>query len=129
VGIDQLRRIREERDIPKPRKWYTISRVSPKRQKKLLEQKATLEADKEFYKEIWLASAHVCQCGCQAKLGKEPLLQFFHHLLFKSKYPQFRHTPENIMILHPDCHNSYHANPLTRPEVTRRQKEAEKILL
>ena len=128
MGIEQLRYIAEHKNDPKPVKKYSIPKVSKKRAKKMLEDKATFEADKEFYKEIWLASPHICQCGCKAKLGKEPLTTFFHHLLFKSKYPQFRHTHENIMILHPDCHNSYHTNPDTRPEVKRRQQEAAKLL-
>jgi CRISPR-associated protein Cas8b1/Cst1 subtype I-B len=127
MGLRELQNIRDHRDDPKPAKRYSIPKVSKKRAKKLLEQKATIEADKEFYKEIWLASPHVCQCGCKAKLGKEPLTTMFHHLLFKSKYPDLRHTPENIMILHPDCHNSYHTNPLSRPEITRRQEEVLKL--
>lgn len=128
MGLKELQNIRDHRDDPKPVKKYSIAKVSKKRAKKMLENKATFEADKQFYLEIWLASPHICQCGCKANLGKEPLTTFFHHLLFKSKYPQFRHTPENIMILHPDCHNSYHTNPDSRPEVGRRQKEAEKVL-
>jgi len=129
MGLQELQNIRDHRNDPKPVKKYSIPKVSKKRAKKILEDKATFEADKEFYKEIWLASPHFCQCGCKAKLGKESLTTFFHHLLFKSKYPQFRYTPENIMILHPDCHNSYHTNPDSRPEIKRRQSEAIKMLL
>lgn len=127
MGLRELQNIRDHRDDPKPVKKYTIRKVSEKRAKKLLEQKATAEADKEFYVKIWAASGRFCQCGCHAKLGKEPLTTMFHHLLFKSKYPDLRHTPENIMLLHPNCHNAYHANPLNRPEVTRRQQEVLKL--
>jgi hypothetical protein len=129
MGIEQLRSIRDHRDDPKPVKKYSISKVSKKRAKKILEQKATQEKDWEFYLAIWAASPHRCQCGCAAKLGKEPLTTMFHHLLSKkpSEYPELRHTPENIMILHPSCHNAYHSNPLNRPEVTRRQQEVLKL--
>lgn len=127
MGLHELQNIRQHRDDHKPIKKYTIPKVSAKRAKKILEQKVTLEADKEFYKAIWAASPHRCQCGCAAKLGKQPLTTMFHHLLFKSKYPDLRHTAENIMILHPACHNAYHSNPLNRPEVIRRQQEVLKL--
>jgi 5-methylcytosine-specific restriction endonuclease McrA len=127
MGYQQLQDIRDRRNDIKVKKKYVIPKVSKKRAKQILEQKATLEADHEFYKAIWAASGHYCQCGCHARLGKEPLTTMFHHLLFKSKYPDLRHTPENIMILHPNCHNAYHANPLNRPEVTRRQLEVLKL--
>jgi 5-methylcytosine-specific restriction endonuclease McrA len=127
MGLEQLQNIREHRNDPKIKKKYTIPKISKKKAKQLLEQKATFEADKEFYIQIWAASPHFCQCGCHARLGKEPLTTMFHHLLFKSKYPDLRHTPENIMILLPACHNAYHANPLNRPEVTRRQQEVIKL--
>jgi len=123
MGLIELQNLRDHRDDPKPVKKYSIRKVSKKKAKKILEQKATLEEDKNFYEQIWLASPHRCQCGCRASLGKEPLATMFHHLLFKSKYPDLRHTPENIMLLLPSCHNAYHANPLNRPEVTRRQSE------
>jgi len=127
VSIESIRAIKEQATLPKVKKKYVIPKISAKRAKKILEEKATFEADKEFYKEIWAASPHHCQCGCHARLGKEPLTTMFHHLLFKSKYPDLRHTPENIMLLHPNCHNAYHANPLNRPEITRRQAEVLKL--
>lgn len=129
MGAEEIRRLKEQALEPKAKKVYQIPKVSKKRQKRLLEEKATFEADKEFYREMWLASPHVCQCGCKAKLGKEPFTTYFHHLLAKkpSEYPELRHCPENIMILHPDCHNAYHSNPLNKPEVIRRQAEVLKL--
>lgn len=128
MGLRELQNLREHRDDPKPVKKYTIPKVSKKRAKKILEQKATFEQDKLFYAEIWIASPHICQCGCKKKLGKEPLTTFFHHLLFKAQYPELRHTPENIMILHPECHNAYHTFPDSRSEVQRRQAQVLTLL-
>jgi len=122
-ALENMLKARTPREKKKPK---PLRRVSPKRQKQLEDDRATFEADKEFYREIWLASPHRCTCGCNAKLGKEPLTTFFHHLLFKAQYPQYRYCPPNIMILHPDCHNAYHTNPLNRPEVMRRREIAEK---
>jgi 5-methylcytosine-specific restriction endonuclease McrA len=129
MGIEDIRRMKDAAKEPKVKKHYSIPKVSEKRKKQIEADKQTFEKDKEFYKEIWLASPHSCQCGCSRRLGKEPMTTFFHHLLFKAKYPQFRHTPENIMILHPECHNAYHAMSDSRPEIVRRAKEAEKLLL
>lgn len=127
MGAEQIRLLKQAALEPKIKKKYSIPKISPKRAKRILADKATFEADKEFYIQIWAASPHKCQCSCKAKLGKEPLTTFFHHLLFKAQYPELRHVPENIMILHPDCHNAYHSNPLNRPEVMRRQNEILKL--
>lgn len=124
-----LNRLQNARNKKEKRPPQPIAKVSAKKAKEIREDKNTLLIDKEFYAEIWLASPHVCQCGCKQKLGKEMLTTFFHHLLFKAKYPAFRWTPENIMLLHPDCHNAYHSNPDNRPEIKRRQLEAIKLLL
>lgn len=87
-----------------PKKVYYIPKVSAKRKLQIADDKILFEQDKVFYKEVWLASKHECQ-ACGAKLPKEPLTLFFHHLLPKAIYPQFRHTFENIMVLCPDCHS------------------------
>ena len=62
------------------------------------------EQDKQFYSEIWDEREHVCfETGVY--LGSEPYTTMFHHVLPKSKYPQFRHCKWNIVLLHPDVHN------------------------
>lgn len=129
MGLLELQKLKDEAKLPKLKKRYTIPKVSKKRLKQMEDDKATFEQDKIFYAEIWAASPHKCQCGCNVNLGKEPLTTFFHHLLEKAKYPMFRHTPENIMILAPICHNAYHSMASNRPEVIKRRKEAEKLLL
>ena len=110
------------------KKIYRIPKVSPKRKLQIVEDKALLEQDKIFYKEIWDASPHVCgECGCS--LGKEPLTIFFHHLFPKSVYPQFRHTPENIIILCSTCHSGVELNLSRFPAVLRRKEEVGRVLL
>lgn len=122
-ALENLRKAKKKKP-PKVKK--PMRRISEKKQKEKVNERATFEADKEFYREIWVASPHRCTCGCNAKLGKEPLTTMFHHLLEKAQYPEYRHCPPNIMILHPDCHSAYHSNPLNRPEVMRRREIAEK---
>jgi 5-methylcytosine-specific restriction endonuclease McrA len=128
MGLQELQNIREHRNDPKVKKIYRIPKVSAKKAKQLLEQKATAEADWEFYLQIWAASPHWCfECG--KRLGKEPLTLFFHHLLEKRNYPQFRHTPENITILCPDCHSQVESNIDKCPKTKERRLLAEKTLL
>jgi len=128
MGIDFVRNLKAMADEPKPKKTYTIPKVSKKRAKKIEYQKKVLELDKEFYKEIYLASPHWCQnCGC--KLPKEPQTFMFHHLLEKRNYPELRHIPENIMILCLQCHSKAETNIDFAPKIKERRLQAEKELL
>jgi 5-methylcytosine-specific restriction endonuclease McrA len=85
--------------------------------------------DDIFYEEIWQASPHVCQCGCRAKLTAPWKRSYFHHLLPKQSYPAFRHIPENIMLLTPNCHDKAEKKVIKMPEVEKRTREAVKLLL
>lgn len=116
-----------EKDPPKEKK--PIARQSEKAKAQAADEKKLFAADKDFYADIWNSSPHICQCGCKAKLGKEPLTLFFHHLLPKSQYPEFRHTPENIMILSPDCHSQVEVDIDKRPAVKARRDEVYKLLI
>lgn len=107
----------------KPKEKKPIPKISAKKRERNKEQAEVLAADKEFYSEIWAASPHKCQCGCNASLGKEPLTTMFHHVLFKAIYPAFRHEASNIMLLLPACHTAYHNNPDSRPLIKKRQFE------
>lgn len=124
--LDRLRAIRQKRE---PKKQKPIARVSEKRKAEIAEEKKLTALDKLFYLEVWTASPHVCQCGCGKSLGREPLTLFFHHLLPKAIYPQFRHTPENIMLLSPDCHSAVESNLDNRPRVRQRREEVYKLLI
>lgn len=125
--LDERRNhINAGRPIPEKKK-YTIPKVSAKRAAKIEEDKQTFEQDKIFYKEVWDASPHVCQ-ECSKKLGKEPLTLFFHHLLPKRNFPQFRHTPENIIILCADCHQQAETDLDKVPAVRRRTNEVAALL-
>jgi|GEM_PF-5456503 len=128
VNADVLARLVAARTPREKKKPQPLKQMSEKTKAKQAEEKAVLAADKDFYLEIWLASPHVCG-ECSNKLGKEPLTLFFHHLLPKAKYPQFRHTPENIMILCPDCHTQAEVDLDKVPKVKKRRDEVEKLLI
>lgn len=128
MSIEHIRKLKQEAQEPKPKKKYTIPKVSKKRQKKLEDQKELLKLDEEFYKEVWAASPHKCQnCGC--RLPKTPYNWMFHHLLEKRNYPQYRHTPENIMILCLMCHSKCETNIDFAPRIKKRREEVERLLL
>lgn len=125
MGLKELQNIREHRDEPKPVKKYTIPKISKKRQKKLDAQKDLQKLDHDFYKEVWAASPHSC-VECKRKLGRIPNTMYFHHLLPKRNYPQYRHVPENIAIVCADCHQQVEVNIDKTPIVKALTLEAEK---
>lgn len=124
MSIEHIRKLKQEAQEPKPKKKYTIPKVSKKRQKKLEDQKEQQKLDEAFYKEVWAASPHSCQ-NCNCKLPKTPYNWMFHHILEKRNYPQFRHTPENIAILCLECHSKCETNIDFAPRMKTRRQEAE----
>lgn len=124
MGLREIQNLKSKANDPKPIKKYTIPKVSKKRQKKLEEQKDLLKLDEAFYKEVWTASAHMCQ-NCDCRLPKTPYNWMFHHLLEKRNYPQFRHTPENVAIVCLECHSKCETNIDFAPRMKARRQEAE----
>lgn len=90
------------------------------------------QIDRLFYKQVWdnefyrvLSNGEIImtkspRCwNCFSRLGEEPNLLFFHHILEKRNFPQFRHIRENICILCPICHNQYETFPDKVPKIQR----------
>lgn len=125
MSIDHIRNLKALADEPKAKKYYSIPKVSKKRQKKLEDQKDMQKLDHQFYMEIWRSSPHTC-VECKRKLGKTPSTLFFHHLLPKRLYTNFRHVPENICLLCADCHSQTEVNIDKTPIVKALTLEAEK---
>jgi hypothetical protein len=59
--------------------------------------------DHLFFKEIWKKRPHKSEVS-GTYLGREALSVYFHHILPKSKYPEFRNLEENIILLTADEH-------------------------
>ncbi len=104
-----------------------LKKMSEKQVFKMTLKKELFEEDKKFYLKIWEdeiwrddspgmipTEYPKCEC-CKKSLGSEPNLMFFHHILEKRNYPQFRHMRWNIAIVCPDCHSSYESNPNNVP--------------
>lgn len=105
-----------------------IRPMSEKGKFKMTLKKELFEQDKIFYTNLWthrffapnanvpgtyvMVKAPRCENPeCQKRLGDEPNLLYFHHILEKRNYPEFRHHQENIAILCPECHNLYESYP------------------
>lgn len=128
MGLREIQLLHENAKLPKEKKIYHIPKQSAKRKKQVSQDKVTFEEDKIFYKEHWDSCPHKCE-ECGTNLGREALTLFFHHLLPKSKYPMFRHTHENIVVLCPDCHSQAESN-ISKLEYTKnRTLQAVKELL
>jgi len=65
--------------------------------------KSQPNTDHITFKEIWKERPHKSEVSGD-NLGKEALSLYFHHILPKSKYPQFRNLKENIILLTADEH-------------------------
>lgn len=94
-----------------------------KRKTKNYKKDNSYEQDWKFYiDEVWNKRTHMCEVTGKW-LGNEPKITYFHHILPKSKYPQYRHESWNIALLHPDVHAQYEVMPEKVPELELRKEE------
>ncbi len=66
-------------------------------------KKSAANKDHMFFKEIWAKRPHKSEISGRF-LGDEALSVYFHHILPKNKYPEFRNDEENIILLTIDEH-------------------------
>jgi 5-methylcytosine-specific restriction endonuclease McrA len=67
--------------------------------------------DIEFYMTIWNKRKHICR-NCNKYLGSEPLTIYFHHILEKRNYKEYRHCEWNIIVLCWSCHQNADQNKI-----------------
>ena len=91
----------------KPRKSLSSNRRFKKSalttKSKVSAGKSQPNKDHLLFKQIWNKRSHKSEVS-GTYLGKEALSVYFHHILPKSKYPQFRNLEENIILLTADEH-------------------------
>jgi hypothetical protein len=85
-----------------------------KKKKKSLESLSSDEIDNrildaEFMAEIWQERPHI-DFETGEKLYGEPLKSYFHHVLEKEQYPQFRYEKWNIVLVSVNTHSQCHTN-------------------
>jgi 5-methylcytosine-specific restriction endonuclease McrA len=99
------------------RKRYAKNTLRRRKKKDISKEK-----DSEFYLRIWNSRPHTCfETG--RYLGETPSTLFFHHVLRKSTYPEFRYSEWNIVILHPDVHQQVESNMDKCPKVKQYTEE------
>ena len=79
------------------------AKLSTLANKKVSVDKAPINEDHLFFKEIWKERPHQSEIS-GVYLGKEASSAFFHHILPKNKYPEIRMDKENIILLTIDEH-------------------------
>lgn len=93
-----------------------LKKVSSLGRAKQIEKKVLIDKDKDFYFKIWNEREHICyETG--EYLGETPNICFFHHVLAKELYPQFRHCEWNIVLLKESVHNQVETNIKFCPKV------------
>lgn len=93
-----------------------LKKVSSFGKAKLIHKKVILEEDIAFYLKIWSKREHVCyETG--EYLGEIPNTCFFHHVLAKELYPEYRHCEWNIVLLKQSIHNQVETNIKFCPKV------------
>ena len=85
-------------------------------------KKAGITVMQEFFMTIWKERPHKSEIS-GTSLGKEALSIFFHHILSKSKFPQAKFDPENIMLLTLDEHSSVELDMHKYEEINRRREQ------
>lgn len=111
-------------------KIHAIRKISEKQKGKIEEKKELIKEDHKFYLDVWYQrfgkvegtedrnENGMCnvlllpKCEvCGVRLWMEPNATYFHHVLEKRNYPQYRHEAWNIAIVCSECHNKYETMP------------------
>lgn len=111
---------------PKPIKKRSEKQVFKINLKKLL-----VKDDIAFYTKVWdnkfyggdyMVNPYCEIPSCRKKLGSEPNMMFFHHILEKRNFPHLRHDPNNIAIICAECHNKYETLPDSVPYLVKKRE-------
>lgn len=98
-----------------------MKRISSKKLKEEQED-STWEEDTKFYSYIWSMRKHECyETG--KWLGNEPLTVFFHHVLPKEQFPEYRHASWNILLISHETHDQVHMDMDRTPKIKKRYLE------
>jgi len=122
MSIENIRRIKEEAKIVKPKKIYYLPKVSEKKKKQLAAQR---ESGTDNGLDIWFEERRKKMkgkcCLCSGKTEKdndETYRRSIHHLLDKKKvlFPSVATHPDNWLELcfyGNSCHQNIHSKTIT----------------
>lgn len=123
MGIEELRKIREQRDLPKAKKPYKIPKKSAKKLRQEAEEKK-LRGDEDTLMEQWFKAKRkeltgVCQCGC-GKPSQKKDDTFFRgsccHIFPKATFESVMYHPLNCVerAMFGGCHHNMDNNGLDK---------------
>ena len=120
MGLAQLQKIRAERELVKPKKYYTIPKVSEKRKQRLKEQANSQENLDRWFEERRKEMIGKCFiCGSETlKNDNENYRKSIHHLFEKrpNMFPSVALHPDNFLEVcyyGNSCHTNIHNNKIT----------------
>lgn len=71
---------------------------------------------------IWQKRKHISEISGK-QVFSPPTMANFHHLLWKSKFPEAKFDENNIIILTMEEHEKIHLNPTFNEEINKRVEE------
>ena len=115
MGVESIRKLKEETLLPKKKKVYFIPKISKKKQKRDKEERDARNGEdtelQKWYKRI-IASEEMTCWNCNADLGRlsrDEMFSCVAHVLPKSIFPSVATHHHNYMILgrYCNCHGQY----------------------
>lgn len=115
MGISEIRKLKEQSQLPREKKRYVIPKVSKRRAKQLEEQKK-LQGDNDTLKEQWFKARRkqltgTCQCGCGQPSQKKDDTFFrgsICHIFPKKDFESVMYHPLNFVerAMFGGCHHN-----------------------
>jgi len=107
---------------PLKKSFKPINKITEKqKEKNVIKKELTIqqfEMFREIYKEHPTKRCYECNCKVDGASSVQ-----FHHILFKSAYPQYRLEKWNIVLLCETHHNQVHTDVTKTPKVNALTKE------
>ena len=74
----------------------------------------------QFFMKIWMRKPHRSELGGEILISP-PSSAYFHHILYKEKYPEAALDPDNIILLSIDQHSQSHSDMYRYEEINKRR--------
>lgn len=113
-----LRTDKKPKELVKTR----LKRQSIKAKRQIPLKKEELLKQWEFFREIWAERPHISEVSGTPIYG-EPLSTYFHHILPKSKFKEWKFVKKNIIILTFEEHQKVENDPYVFEEINDRRDE------
>ena len=107
---------------PLKKSFKPITKITEKQKEKNVIKKGLTIQQFEMFREIYKEHPTKRCYECNCKVDGASSVQF-HHILFKSAYPQYRLEKWNIVLLCETHHNQVHTDVTKTPKVNALTKE------